>query len=144
MQFLLSKSLRQLTKLYTKAIVTELPGLSSEYCVQLILLLASQRKPVAQMELALALQVDESRIISFVESLLKDSYISTEQDSDGHFVSLTAKGRELVPVIQCAMDKVNTIINKHIDKDDLNSFYYTLQQMSENLTGQLADPLGIN
>ena len=140
MQFLLTKSLRQLTKLYMKAIAIELPGLSSEYCAQLILMLASQGKPVAQKELAQALQVDESQIASFVESLSKDGYISTEQNSGSHFVSLTVKGRELVPVIQRAMDKINIIINKHVDKDDLNSFYYTLQQMSENLTGQLAGP----
>jgi len=71
-----------------------------------------------------------------IDRLNNEQYIYTERnpaDRREHFVYLTDKGKLLMPIIQQAIDKVNTSINKHLSEQNLNSFYATLHQMEQNL-----------
>jgi len=139
MQFLLSKSLRRLSRLYSRSIAKELPDLQIEYKLDVILLLASKKEHITQKEMAKILQIDKSRMAIIVGGLNQSNYIYTERnpaDRREHFVFLTDKGKEIVPVIQAGIERVNDQINKQLDKQHLDYFYYTLLQMELNLTGK--------
>lgn len=137
MQFLLSKSLQRLSKLYIRSIAKELPGFQIDYKLDVILLLASRKGHITQKEMAEMLQIDKSRMAVVIEGLNKSNYIYTEKnpvDRREHFVFLTDTGKDIVPVIQAGIEKVNNQINQHLDKQHLDYFYSTLQQMELNLT----------
>ncbi len=136
MQFLLSKSLRRLSRLYSRAIVKVLPELRLEHYAEIILILASSDRKLTQKELAELLQVDKSRIAVLIDGMTRNGFIYTEQNSAdrrAHFVNLTNKGKGSVPKIQEAIDEVNRMINQRLDKTHLDHFYATLSQMQSNL-----------
>jgi len=136
MQHLLSKNLRRLSRLYNKTISKELPNFDSEYYAEILLIVSSNQQPTAQKTLVEHLHLDKSRIAILIDHLNKDQYTYTERnpaDRREHFVYLTDKGKLLMPIIQQAIDKVNTSINKHLSEQNLNSFYATLHQMEQNL-----------
>lgn len=136
MQFLLSKSLRRLSRLYSRAIVKVLPDLQLEHYAEIILLLASTDHTLTQKELAELFQVDKSRIAVLIDGMTRNGFVYTEQNSAdrrAHFVYLTGKGKESVPKIQEAIDEVNRMISQQLDKTHLEYFYATLFQMQSNL-----------
>jgi DNA-binding MarR family transcriptional regulator len=136
MQFLLSKSLRRLSKLYSRAIVKVLPDLQLEHYAEIILILASTDRTLTQKELAELIQVDKSRVAVLIEGMTRNGFVYTEQNSAdrrAHFVYLTDKGKDSVPKIQEAIEQVNSMINQRMDKTQLDHFYATLFQMQSNL-----------
>ncbi|MDO3643456.1 MarR family winged helix-turn-helix transcriptional regulator [Mucilaginibacter sp. L3T2-6] len=135
MQILLSKSLRRLSRLYSRAIVNVLPDLRLEHYAE-ILLLASTKHTPTHKELAELFQVDKSRIAVLIEGMTKNGFVYTEQnvaDRRAHFIYLTNRGKESVPKIQEAIEQVNHMINKQVDKTHLDHFYETLFKMQSNL-----------
>jgi DNA-binding MarR family transcriptional regulator len=137
MQHLLSKNLRRLSRLYNKTISKELPNFDSEYYAEILLIVSSNQQPTAQKTLVEHLHLDKSRVAILIDHLNKDQYTYTERnpaDRREHFIYLTDKGKRLMPIIQQAIDKVNTSINKHLSEQNLNCFYATLLQMEQNLT----------
>jgi DNA-binding MarR family transcriptional regulator len=136
MQILLSKSLRRLSRLYSRAIVKVLPDLRLEHYAEIILLLASTQHTPTHKELAELFQVDKSRIAVLIEGMTKNGFVYTEQnvaDRRAHFIYLTNRGKESVPKIQEAIEQVNHMINKQVDKTHLDHFYETLFKMQSNL-----------
>ena len=136
MQFLLSKSLRHLSRSYSRAIVKVLPDLQLEHYAEIILLLATVKHEVTQNELAELCQVNKSRIAVIIYEMKINGFVYTElnsADRRAHFVYLTNKGRDSVPKIQEAIDEVNKVINQQLDKTHLEYFYATLFQMQSNL-----------
>lgn len=136
MQFLLSKSLRRLSRLYSRAIVKVLPDLRLEHYAEIILILASTNRTLTQKELAELFQVDKSRIAVLIEGMTRNGFVYTERntaDRRAHFVYLTGKGKDSVPKIQEAIEQVDSMINKQLDKTHLDYFYATLCQMQSNL-----------
>ncbi len=136
MQFLLSKSLRRLSRLYSRAIVKVLPDLRLEHYAEIILILASTEHTLTQKELAELFQVDKSRIAVLIEGMTRDGFVYTERNSAdrrAHFVYLTGKGKDSVPKIQEAIEQVDNMINRQLDKTHLDCFYATLCQMQSNL-----------
>ena len=137
MQHLLSKNLRRLTRLYDSLILKELPNIGSEYCAEILLLVSSNQQPIAQKALAEHLHLDKSRVAMLIDHLNKEEYTYTERnpvDRREHFVYLTDSEKLLIPVIQQAINKVNTLVSKQLGEQGLSSFYATLQQMEQNLT----------
>lgn len=136
MQILLSKSLRRLSRLYSRAIVKVLPDLRLEHYAEIILLLASTEQAPTHKELAELFQVDKSRIAVLIERMTRNGFVYTEQnvaDRRAHFIYLTSKGKESVPRIQEAIEQVNNMINQQLDKTHLDHFYATLFKMQSNL-----------
>ena len=136
MQFLLSKSLRRLSRLYGQALIKVMPELHLEHDADILLLLASSSEVHTQKEICETLQFDKSRVAILIEGLKQKGLIYTERnpaDRRSHFVFLTGKGKDIVPEIQEAIDKVNCMINQQLDKTHLDYFYATLFQMQSNL-----------
>ena len=136
MQILLSKSLRRLSRLYGRAIVKVLPDLHLEHYAEIILLLADTDHTPTHKELAELLQIDKSRIAVVINGMTQNGFVYTERNSAdrrAHLVYLTCKGKESVPKIQEAIEQVNKLINKQLDKAQLDQFYATLSKMQSNL-----------
>jgi DNA-binding MarR family transcriptional regulator len=137
MQLLLSKNLRRLSRLYTRTIARELPVFQPEYFADILLFLSSRTNPATQKELADYLQVDKSRMVIMIEELTRQEYVFIERnpkDRREHFVFLTEQGELLVPIIRSAIDKVDAVLYKELNKDLLNCFHSTLLKMEQNLT----------
>lgn len=137
---LLSKELRRLSKLYTKAIAKELPVPHTEYLAELMLILSTREQGITQKELTKYMQVDKSRMVVMIEELNKLEYVFIEKnpaDRREHFVYLTEQGQQLVPGIQKAIDKVNQQIRRKLDPAGLRQFYVTISQMEQNLLNQV-------
>ncbi|QEM06453.1 winged helix-turn-helix transcriptional regulator [Mucilaginibacter rubeus] len=136
MQLLLSKNLRRLSRLYTRTIARELPVFQSEYFIEILMFLASRTSPATQKELADYLQVDKSRMVIMVDELTRQEYVFTEinpRDRREHFVFLTEHGNLLVPIIRSAIDKVDTVLYKELNKELLDCFHAILVKMEQNL-----------
>ncbi len=136
MQFLLSKSLSRLSRLYSRAITRVLPELKFEHHAEILLILAYTNRRLTQKELAELYQADKSRIAVLIEGMTRDGLVYTEQncaDRRAHFVLLTSKGEEIIPKIQQAIEQVNCMINQQLDKTHLDYFYATLFKMQSNL-----------
>lgn len=136
MQILLSKSLRRLSRLYSRAIVKVLPDLQLEHYAEIILLLAATDHTPTHKELAELLQVDKSRIAVVIDGMTRDGFVYTERniaDRRAHLVCLTCKGKDSVPKIKEAMEQVNKLINRQLGKTQLDDFYATLSKMQSNL-----------
>ncbi|QEM07835.1 MarR family transcriptional regulator [Mucilaginibacter rubeus] len=140
MQLLFSKSLRRLSRLYIRAIARELPELTSECFIEVLQLFSTRSKPFTQKEIADILQVDKSRVATLVDELKVQGYIFTEKDPldrRAHFVFLTEKGLELVPVIKDAIEKVNVRLCNGLDTEKINAFHLTMVKMERNLNQSL-------
>lgn len=136
MQILLSKSLRRLSRLYSRAIVKVLPDLRLEHYAEIILILAFAEHTLTHKELAELFQVDKSRIAVLIEGMTRNGFVYTEQnaaDRRAHFIYLTCKGKDSVPKIQEAIEQVNHMVNQQLDKTHLDHFYETLYKMQSNL-----------
>lgn len=136
MQFLLSKSLSRLSRLYSRAITKALPELKFEHRAEILLIIAYTNRRLTQKELAELYQADKSRIAVLIEGMTRDGLVYTEQnraDRRAHFVLLTDKGEEIIPKIQQAIEQVNCMINQQLDKTHLDYFYATLFKMQSNL-----------
>jgi MarR family transcriptional regulator for hemolysin len=141
MQFLLSKKLLHIGKLYNKLIVKELPEIQSDYDIVILSVLFSNRDKVTQQDIAQILNVDKSHIAALIYSLVQREYLCLERnplDRREHHVSLSEKGRLLIPQIQQAIDKVNDQLNLKLDRSSLLSFYAVLMQMETNLSSKLS------
>ncbi|OCX51962.1 hypothetical protein BEL04_18360 [Mucilaginibacter sp. PPCGB 2223] len=137
MNLLLSRTLRRLSKLYNKRILQELPDIDSEYSTELLLHISLNNHPTAQKHLAEYLHIDKSRVAILIDSLNQANYIYTERnpaDRREHFVYLTDKGKQLLPAIHRAIDKVNASIKYQLSEQSLDNFYDTLLQLETNLS----------
>jgi DNA-binding MarR family transcriptional regulator len=133
---LLSKELRRLSKLYTKAIAKELPVPHTEYLAELMLILSAQKEFITQKELTEHMQVDKSRMVVIIEELNRLGYLFTERnpvDRREHFVFLTEHGKKLLPGIKKAIDNVDQQIRQQLDPAGIAHFFATIQQMEQNL-----------
>ena len=136
MQLLLSKNLRRLSRLYTRTIARELPVFQPEYFIDILLFLSSRASPATQKELADYLQVDKSRMVTMIDELTRQQYVFTERnprDRREHFVFLTEQGSLLVPIIKEAIDKVDTVLYRELNKELLDCFHAILVKMEQNL-----------
>lgn len=137
MQFLLSKSFRQLSRSYSKAISVVLPELRLEHFADILLVLGSGNRPYNNKELSEMLLLDKSRISILIYGLMNMDLVNTSQDKEDrrkHVIMLTDKGKEIIPMIQHAIESVNTAINQQLDQTQLDHFYSTLVQMQRNLS----------
>jgi DNA-binding MarR family transcriptional regulator len=139
MQFLLSKSLRRLSRLYGQALINAIPELHLENDADILLLLASSTARPTQKEISEILQIDKSRVAILIEGLKHKGLIYTERnhaDRREHFVFLTDKGITILPKIQQAIDQVNVTMSRELKDETLACFYKTLLQIQNNLADQ--------
>lgn len=137
MNLLLSGTLRRLSRLYNKMILKEFPDFNSEYCPEILLYLSSNDKPSAQKHLAEHLHLDKSRVALLIEKLNEADYTYTERnpiDRREHLVYLTDKGRQLLPEIELAISKANTLLEQQLNGQSLASFYNALMQLELSLS----------
>ena len=134
---LLSRNLRGIKQLYNKTLRRELALHGLDVHFEALLVLAEQEKPVTQNMLAELLQMDKSRIVSIVYDLKKKHLIiikTNPADRRQHYISLSGKAREAIPIIVEAVRKVNELVNAGIGDEKLKAFFEVSCLMRKNLT----------
>jgi DNA-binding MarR family transcriptional regulator len=140
---LLSRNLRGIKQLYNKTLRRELSSHGLDMHFEALLVLSEQEKPVTQNMLAELLQMDKSRIVSIVYDLKKKNLITIKTnpaDRRQHYISLSSKAREAIPVIEETVKKVNELVNAGISDEKLLAFFEVSGMMKKNLTGN-SDPV---
>jgi len=135
---LLSLNLRGIKQLYNKTLRRELAAHGLDLHFEALLVLSEQEKPVTQNMLAELLQMDKSRIVSIVYDLKKKHLITSKtnpSDRREHYISLSGKAKEAIPIIEGAIKKVNGMVNAGINNEKLQAFFEVSCMMRKNLTG---------
>jgi len=138
---LLSRNLRRVKQLYNRILLRELAvhGLDAHF--EALLALSEQEKHVTQNNLAELLQMDKSRIVSIVYDLGKRHLIlikTNPADRREHYITLSAKGREAIPVIESIIKKVNEMANMGLSDEKLSAFFEVSALMHQNLLHNIA------
>lgn len=133
---LLSRYLRGIKQLYNKTLRRELASHGLDVHFEALLALSEQEKRVTQNMLAELLQTDKSRIVSIVYDLKKKHLIlikTNPADRREHYISLSAKARAAVPIIEEVIKKVNSMVNAGIGDEKLQAFFEVSCMMRRNL-----------
>jgi DNA-binding MarR family transcriptional regulator len=133
---LLSRNLRKVKQLYNKLLLRELAAHDLDQHYEALLILAEQDKPITQNMLAELLQMDKSRIVSIVYALGKKKLIISKTnpaDRREHYISLSAKARAAIPVIESVIRKVNELANAGLTDEKLSTFFEVSAMMHQNL-----------
>ncbi|MFB9841190.1 MarR family winged helix-turn-helix transcriptional regulator [Mucilaginibacter ginsenosidivorans] len=133
---LLSQNLRRISKLYSRLLSCEIPVFESDACFAAILILSAQKAPVTQNKLAELLKVDKSRIVHLLLTLNKAQLVDIEVNPDDrrqHYVSLSARGREMAPLISQKVMHIDQLSKNGISNHDLSLFYEVTQKIEQNL-----------
>ena len=133
---LLSRNLRRVKQLYNKLLLRELAAHDLDQHYEALLVLAEQDKPITQNMLAELLQMDKSRIVSIVYALGKKKLIISKTnpaDRRQHYISLSAKAKEAIPVIEGIIKRVNDLANAGLSDEKLSTFFEVSAMMHQNL-----------
>jgi DNA-binding MarR family transcriptional regulator len=136
---MLPRRLRRLITLYQTMLATELPGFASAHYAEIILTLGDHELPINNKILSAHLQVNKSRVTVLINYLAQHQYIITYNNPNNkreQLVALTEKGKQLVPVVKKAVQKVNSVLHQQLEQHNLISFYMTLNQMERNMSNQ--------
>jgi len=136
---MLSRRLRKLITLYQAMLVKELPGFNQAYYAEIILILGDHEQSFTNKKLSAHLQVNTSRVTVLINYLVQQHYIITYVNPNNkreQLVALTEKGKQLVPMVKNAVQKVNNVLHRQMEQHNLISFYMTLNQMERNLDNQ--------
>ena len=139
---LLSRNLRRVKQLYNRILLRELAAHNLDQHFEALLALSEQDKPVTQNMLAELLQMDKSRIVSIVYDLGKRNLIiikTNPADRREHYITLSAKGKGAIPVIENTIAKVNELANTGISEEKLLAFFEASAAMHQNLA-KYAEP----
>jgi DNA-binding MarR family transcriptional regulator len=120
----------------------ELPDFPSEHYGEIILVLGDNDLPLTNKKLSAHLHINKSRVISLISYLAQRQYVIIDVKPNSkreQLIALTEKGKQLVPVVKNAVQKVNSILHHQLEQHNLISFYMTLNQMERNLDNQ-AEP----
>lgn len=135
---MLSRRLRRLITLYQTMLAAELAGFDPTHA-EIILILNDHEPPITTKKLSAHLQVIKSRVTVLINYLAQHQYIITYNNPNNkreQLVALTEKGKQLVPVIKNAVQKVNRVLHQQLEQHNLISFYMTLNQMERNMSNQ--------
>ena len=138
---LISQRLKRINHLYTKLISKELSAFELGHHFEVLLLLATQEKPVTQNKLAELLQVDKSRMAVIVFELEKRGMMEISvnpNDRREHYVSLSPSAVTSIPHIELSVEKINQLAEAGIEQQKLMTFFEVSEMIQQNLVKKVA------
>jgi DNA-binding MarR family transcriptional regulator len=132
----LSKELTYLSRLYYGVINRKLSTLEVERYYYILILLKEGKGKITPKELALKIHSDKVFIVKILDYLYEKGMIRrtvNEVDRRQYFISLTAKGKKLVPTIEKAFNKTTKEAFKGVKKEEKEIYYKVIETIKENL-----------
>jgi DNA-binding MarR family transcriptional regulator len=133
---LISHGLRRINHLYNKMLTKELSAFELDHHFEVLLVLATQKKPITQNKLAELLQIDKSRTAVIVFDLEKRGLIQIKINPDDrrqHYVSLSPSAITSIPHIQISIERINQLAEAGIEEQKLNTFFEVSEMIQQNL-----------
>ncbi|MDN5286926.1 MAG: hypothetical protein JWR38_3200 [Mucilaginibacter sp.] len=133
---LISHGLRRINYLYNKKLSKELSAFELDHHFEVLLVLATQEKPVTQNKLAELLQIDKSRTAVIVFDLEKRGLVQIKINPDDrrqHYVSLSPTALTSIPNIKVSIEKINQLAEAGIEQQKLSTFFEVSEMIQQNL-----------
>jgi DNA-binding MarR family transcriptional regulator len=133
---LISHGLRRINYLYNKKLSKELSAFELDHHFEVLLVLATQEKPVTQNKLAELLQIDKSRTAVIVFDLEKRGLVQIKINPDDrrqHYVSLSSSALTSIPHIEVSIEKINQLAEAGIEQQKLSTFFEVSEMIQQNL-----------
>jgi DNA-binding MarR family transcriptional regulator len=143
----LSKELNYLSRLYHGVINRKLSALEVERYYYIFILIKEGRGKITPKELALKIHSDKVFIVKILDYLYKKEMIDrivNAADRRQYFISLTEKGKKLVPVIEKAFNKTTKEAFKGLKKEEKEIYYKVVEVIKENLLSLPSCEIGMN
>lgn len=132
----LNKELSYLSRLYHGVVHRKLSALEVERYYYILILVKEGRGKITPKELAEKIHSDKVFIVKILDYLYAKGMISrkvNDADRRQHFISLTEKGKKLVPAIEKAFTKTTEEAFKGLKKEEKAIYYKVVNVMKENL-----------
>ncbi len=143
----LSKEFTYLSRLYYGAVSNKLSGLEIERYYYTLVLIKEAGGKLTQKELSGKICSDKVFTVKILDYLSEKGMIRREvntADRRAHFLSLTAKGEELVPVIAKAFNEINDVVFQGITSEEKELYFKVIRQIKANLVSLPVDEMNIN
>jgi MarR family transcriptional regulator, transcriptional regulator for hemolysin len=141
----LGRAFAMLAKSYFGALTKQLENCGIERHFSAILLIYQAEKEgvcCSQQSIADLLDIDKVTMVRIVDYLIQKNFIVKSlnpSDRREYFLKLTAKAKKQLPGITKAIEELNKITFKGIEKNEIESFYRSLSVMEKNLKKVPAD-----
>ena len=122
--------------MYNKKLSKELSAFELDHHFEVLLVLATQEKPVTQNKLAELLQIDKSRTAVIVFDLEKRGLVQIKINPDDrrqHYVSLSSTALTSIPNIELSIEKINQLAEAGIEQQKLSTFFEVSEMIQQNL-----------
>ncbi len=136
---LLSQNLRLINYFYTRNISRELSSIKADHHFEVLLMLAKQKQPITQNQLAALLHIDKSRVAHIIFSMEENQVVMVRTNPDDrrqHLISLSPTALKTIPYIEKKVKEVNELANTGISEEKLSVFIEVAEAMMQNLTKQ--------
>ncbi|ASU34890.1 MarR family winged helix-turn-helix transcriptional regulator [Mucilaginibacter xinganensis] len=132
----ISSQLKRIARLYTRRLSVDLTNLKINGYYEVLLTLYDQKEFLTQKKLSMLLHIDKSRMVNIIYYLTQKGYTYVEQnklDRREHFVFLSNKGEDIIPLIKSAVLKNNLLLRAGITENEFDSFMTVLSMVENNL-----------
>jgi DNA-binding MarR family transcriptional regulator len=133
----IAHQLIQVTKKYLSEFSKIAGHIPMERYHYVLLILSESEELYTQKELARILQVDKSFMVTMIDYLSDNDFVTREADQHDrrkHLIKLTDKAKKLVPEINLIFKNLNEKAFKNVSKENIGRFFDVLAQIQENLT----------
>ncbi|MDB5032043.1 MarR family transcriptional regulator [Mucilaginibacter sp.] len=133
---LISRNLRQIDHLYTKKLTSEFSSIQVNNHYEVLLVLAKQKEPIMQNQLAELLQIDKSRMVNVLFYLEEKNLVIIKRnpaDRRQHYVYLSPDALVSIPYIETKIQQINDLAERGISEEKLNIFFEVSENIRQNL-----------
>lgn len=92
---------------------------------------------ISQEELSLIVGVDKTTTARAIKKLVTQGYVTrrhTEKDKRFYSLSLTTKGKNIIPFLERTTKKLNAVLSYGLTADEKQSVLHILAKMAHNVT----------
>jgi len=139
--------LTQLSKMYYGVLSKKLSELAIDRYYYLLLLIKESTSNITQKELSAKLCLDKVFMVKIVDYLAEKEMVFREvnpKDRRAHFILLTPKGENAVPIIKNAYNETNDFCLNGLSKPEQDCYFKVLATMKSNLQSIPKNEIDIN
>jgi len=143
----LGRSLAILAKTYYGALTKQLEHLEIERYYSILILIENFGMDCTQQFICDKLRMDKVSMVRIIEYLIAKKFVKkivNPKDRREHFIQLTKKAIDILPVVHQAIVEVNTSALKGISKVKQKELYANLNTIHLNLTHLPSDKIYMN
>jgi DNA-binding MarR family transcriptional regulator len=136
-----------LSRLYYGVITKKLNKLDIERYFYTLVLIKEAEGKITQKELSTRISSDKVFTVKILDYLTEKDMVKrqvNEKDRREHFISLTAKGEKIIPVIAKAFNETNEAAFKGLKREEQEIYFKVVEAMKANLLSLPSDEMKVN